>query len=104
MKYILFDKLEDAIDVYKSIIVDNGFYIGDVEAELNSDEEVVLAYTMINKKDACIFFIANRPNGGYILEVHTIRKNKKVEVRESKKKDGGVYTYYFDPEEKEEEE
>ena len=104
MKYILFDKLEDAIGVYKSIIVDNGFYIGDVEAELNSDEEVVLAYTMINKKDACIFFIANRPNGGYILEVHTIRKNKKVEVRESKKKDGGVYTYYFDPEEKEEEE
>ena len=31
MKYILFDKLEDAINVYKSIIVDNGFYIGDVE-------------------------------------------------------------------------
>ena len=98
MKYILFDKLEDAINVYKSIIVDNGFYVGDVDAELNNDEEVVLAYTMLNKKDACMFFIANRPNGGYILEVHTIRKNKKVEVRESKKKDGGVYTYYFDPE------
>jgi hypothetical protein len=98
MKYILFDKLEDAINVYKSIIVDNGFYVGDVDVKLNNDEEVVLAYTMLNKKDACMFFIANRPNGGYILEVHTIRKNKKVEVRESKKKDGGVYTYYFDPE------
>ena len=98
MKYILFDKLEDAINVDKSIIVDNGFYIGDVDVKLNNDEEVVLAYTMLNKKDACMFFIANRPNGGYILEVHTIRKNKKVEVRESKKKDGGVYTYYFDPE------
>lgn len=98
MKYILFDKLEDAINVYKSIIVDNGFYIGDLDVELNNDEEVVLAYTMLNKKDACMFFIANRPNGGYVLEVHTIRNNKKVEVRESKKKDGGVYTYYFNPE------
>jgi hypothetical protein len=64
MKYILFDKLEDAINVYKSIIVDNGFYVGDVDTELNNDEEVVLAYTMLNKNDACMFFIATRPTGG----------------------------------------
>ena len=98
MKYILFDKLEDAIDVYKSIIVDNGFYIGDVEAELNSDEEVVLAYTMINKIDACMFFIANRPTGGFILEVHTIPNDKAIDVRDSKRSNGEYFTYSFEPE------
>lgn len=98
MKYILFDKLEDAIGVYKSIIVDNGFYICDVEAELNSDEEVVLAYTMINKNDACMFFIANRPNGGYILEVHTIPNDKAIDVRDSKRSNGEYFTYSFVPE------
>ena len=104
MKYILFDKLEDAIGVYKSIIVDNGFYIGDVEAELNSDEEVVLAYTMLNENDVCMFFIANRPTGGFILEVHTMPNDKYIAVRDSQKDDGTFWTYYFDPEKEEEEE
>ena len=103
MKYILFDKLEDAISVYKSIIVDNGFYIGDVDVELISDEEVVLAYTMLNKNDACMFFIANRPTGGFILEVHTMPNDKYIAVRDSQKDDGTFWTYYFDPEKEEEE-
>ena len=102
MKYILFDKLEDAINVYKSIIVDNGFYVGDVDAELNNDEEVILAYTMLNKNDACMFFIANRPTGGYILEVHTMPNDKYIAVRDSQKDDGTFWTYYFDPEKEEE--
>lgn len=97
MKYILFDKLEDAINVYKSIIVDNGFYVGDVDAELNSDEEVVLAYTMLNKNDACMFFIAIRPTGGYILEVYTIPNDKAVDVRDSKRTNGEYFTYSFYP-------
>jgi hypothetical protein len=103
MKYILFDKLEDAIGVYKAIIVDNGFYIGDVEAELNSDEEVLLAYTMLNKNDACMFFIANRPTGGFILEVHTIPNDKAIDVRDSKRSNGEYFTYSFEPEKEEEE-
>ena len=98
MKYILFDKLEDAIGVYKSIIVDNGFYIGDVDVELIRDEEVLLAYTMLNENDACMFFIANRPNGGYILEVHTIPNDKAIDVRDSKRSNGEYFTYSFVPE------
>jgi hypothetical protein len=97
MKYILFDKLDDAINVYKSIIVENGFYIGDVDAELNNDEEVVLAYTMLNKNDACMFFIATRPNGGYILEVYTIPNDTAIDVRDSKRTNGEYFTYSFKP-------
>ena len=103
MKYILFDKLEDAIDVYKSIIVDNGFYIGDVDVELIRDEEVLLAYTMLNENDVCMFFIANRPTGGFILEVHTMPNDKYIAVRDSQKDDGTFWTYYFDPEKEEKE-
>ena len=98
MKYILFDKLEDAIGVYKSIIVDNGFYIGDVDVELIRDEEVLLAYTMLNENDACMFFIANRPTGGFILEVHTIPNDKAIDVRDSKRSNGEYFTYSFVPE------
>lgn len=103
MKYILFDKLEDAIGVYKSIIVDNGFYIGDVDVELIPNEEVLLAYTMLNENDVCMFFIANRPTGGFILEVHTMPNDKYIAVRDSQKDDGTFWTYYFDPEEEKEE-
>ena len=102
MKYILFDKLEDAIGVYKSIIVDNGFYIGDVDVELIPNEEVLLAYTMLNENDVCMFFIANRPTGGFILEVHTMPNDKYIAVRDSQKDDGTFWTYYFDPEKEEE--
>jgi hypothetical protein len=103
MKYILFDKLEDAIGVYKSIIVDNGFYIGDVDVELIPNEEVLLANTMLNENDVCMFFIANRPTGGFILEVHTMPNDKYIAVRDSQKDDGTFWTYYFDPEKEEEE-
>jgi hypothetical protein len=103
MKYILFDKLEDAIDVYKSIIVDNGFYIGDVDVELIPNEEVLLANTMLNENDVCMFFIANRSTGGFILEVHTMPNDKYIAVRDSQKDDGTFWTYYFDPEKEEEE-
>ena len=102
MKYILFNKLEDAIGVYKSIIVDNGFYIGDVDVELIPNEEVLLAYTMLNENDVCMFFIANRPTGGFILEVHTMPNDKYIAVRDSQKDDGTFWTYYFDPEKEEE--
>ena len=98
MKYILFDKLEDAIGVYKSIIVDNGFYIGDVDVELIPNEEVLLANTMLNENDVCMFFIANRPTGGFILEVHTIPNDKAIDVRDSKRSNGEYFTYSFVPE------
>jgi hypothetical protein len=50
-----------------------------------------------------MFFIANRPTGGFILEVHTMPNDKYIAVRDSQKDDGTFWTYYFDPEKEEEE-
>ena len=104
MKYILFNNLQDALDTYKQVVEDNGFFYKDAMYELTYDEEVLLAYTMLNENDVCMFFIANRPTGGFILEVHTMPNDKYIAVRDSQKDDGTFWTYYFDPEKEEEEE
>jgi hypothetical protein len=66
--------------------------------ELTYDEEVLLSYTITNENDACMFFIATRPTGGYILEVYTIPNDKQIDVRDSKRSNGEYFTYQFDPE------
>lgn len=98
MKYILFNNLQDALDTYKEVVEDNGFFYKDAMSELTYDEEVLLSYTITNENDAFMFFIATRPTGGYILEVYTIPNDKAVDVRDSKKNDGTYFTYSFEPE------
>jgi len=98
MKYILFNNLQDALDTYKEVVEDNGFFYKDAMSELTYDEEVLLSYTITNENDASMFFIATRPTGGYILEVYTIPNDKAVDVRDSKKNDGTYFTYSFEPE------
>ena len=97
MKYILFNNLQDALDTYKQVVEDNGFFYKDAMYELTYDEEVLLSYTITNENDASMFFIATRPTGGYILEVHTIPNDKAIDVRDSKKSNGEFITYFFDP-------
>ena len=97
MKYILFNNLQDALDTYKQVIEDNGFFYKDAMYELTYDEEVLLSYTITNENDASMFFIATRPTGGYILEVYTIPNDKQVDVRDSKRNNGEFFTYQFDP-------
>ena len=98
MKYILFNNLQDALDTYKQVVEDNGFFYKDAMYELTYDEEVLLSYTIVNENDASMFIIATLTDGRYVLEVHTIPNDKAIDVRDSKKKDGSVYTYYFEPE------
>jgi hypothetical protein len=98
MKYILFNNLQDALDTYKQVVEDNGFFYKDAMYELTYDEEVLLSYTITNENDACMFFIATRPTGGYILEVYTIPNDKQIDVRDSKRSNGEFFTYQFDPE------
>ena len=98
MKYILFNNLQDALDTYKQVVEDNGFFYKDAMYELTYDEEVLLSYTITNENDASMFIIATLTDGRYVLEVHTIPNDKAIDVRDSKKKDGSVYTYYFEPE------
>ena len=97
MKYILFNNLQDALDTYKQVVEDNGFFYKDAMYELTYDEEVLLSYTLVNENDASMFIIATLTDGRYVLEVHTIPNDKATDVRDSKQKDGSVYTYYFDP-------
>jgi hypothetical protein len=97
MKYILFNNLQDALDTYKQVVEDNGFFYKDAIYELTYDEEVLLSYTITNENDASMFIIATLTDGRYVLEVHTIPNDKATDVRDSKQKDGSVYTYYFDP-------
>jgi len=97
MKYILFNNLQDALDTYKQVVEDNGFFYKDAMYELTYDEEVLLSYTITNENDACMFFIATRPTGGYILEVYTIPNDKQIDVRDSKRSNGEFFTYQFDP-------
>jgi len=98
MKYILFNNLQDALDTYKQVVEDNGFFYKDAMYELTYDEEVLLSYTITNENDACMFFIATRPTGGYILEVYTIPNDKQIDVRDSKRSNGEYVTYSFEPE------
>ena len=97
MKYILFNNLQDALDTYKQVVEDNGFFYKDAIYELTYDEEVLLSYTIVNENDASMFIIATLTDGRYVLEVHTIPNDKATDVRDSKKKDGSVYTYFFEP-------
>ena len=57
-----------------------------------------MSYTIVNENDASMFIIATLTDGRYVLDVHTIPNDKAIDVRDSKKKDGSVYTYYFEPE------
>ena len=98
MKYILFNNLQDALDTYKQVVEDNGFFYKDAMYELTYDEEVLLSYTLVNENDASMFIIATLTDGRYVLEVHTIPNDKATDVRDSKQKDGSVYTYFFKPE------
>jgi hypothetical protein len=98
MKYILFNNLQDALDTYKQVVEDNGFFYKDAMYELTYDEEVLLSYTITNENDACMLIIATRPTGGYILEVYTIPNDKQIDVRDSKRSNGEFFTYQFDPE------
>lgn len=99
MKYILFNNLQDALDTYKQVVEDNGFFYKDAIYELTYDEEVLLSYTLVNENDASMFIIATLTDGRYVLEVYTIPNDKAIDVRDSKQKDGSVYTYFFKPEE-----
>jgi hypothetical protein len=98
MKYILFNNLQDALDTYKQVVEDNGFFYKDAMYELTYDEEVLLSYTITNENDASMFIIATRPTGGYILEVYTIPNDRAIDVRDSKKSNGEYVTYFFEPE------
>jgi hypothetical protein len=97
MKYILFNNLQDALDTYKQVVEDNGFFYKDAMYELTYDEEVLLSYTIVNENDASMFIIATLTDGRYVLEVYTIPNDKAIDVRDSKQKDGSVYTYFFEP-------
>ena len=97
MKYMVFNNLQDALDIYFEVVEANGFFYKDLYQELYKDEEVLLSFTIRNDNDAAVLFIANRPVGGYILEVHIIPNDKNMSVRNSKTADGDVFTYYFEP-------
>ena len=97
IKYMMFNNLQDALDIYFEVVEENGFFYKDLYQELYKDEEVLLSFTIRNDNDAAVFFIANRPVGGYILEVHIIPNDKNMSVRNSKTADGDVFTYYFEP-------
>jgi len=97
IKYMMFDNLQDALDIYNEVVEANGFFYKDMYHELYKDEEVLLSFTIINDNDVAVLFVANRPTGGYVLEVYIIPNNKRTMVRDSKKTNGEVFTYYFDP-------
>ena len=97
MKYILFNNLQDALDTYKQVVEDNGFFYKDAMYELTYDEEVLLSYTIVNENDASMFIIATLTDGRYVLEVHTIPNDKAIDVRDSRRKDGTYFTYFFEP-------
>ncbi len=100
MKYIIFDKLDDAVSVYESVIEENGFFKGDIVSEFNSDEEVLLSSTIKHTDGtATLFFVTKIPRDKFRLEAFTISTDKKVNVRESSVVGGGIFVYYFDPEE-----
>ena len=96
-KYILFNNLQDALDIYNEVVEANGFFAKDMYHELYKDEEVLLSFTITNDNDAAVLFVANRPVGGYILEVHIIPNDKAMVVRDSKRTNGEFFTYLFEP-------
>ena len=97
IKYILFHNLEDALNIYNEVVEANGFFAKDMYHELYKDEEVLLSFTITNDNDAAVLFVANRPSGGYVLEVYIIPNDKNMAVRDSKRADGSYFTYFFEP-------
>jgi len=98
IKYMMFNNLQDALDIYNEVVEANGFFAKDMYHELYKDEEVLLSFTITNDNDAAVLFVANRPSGGYILEVYIIPNDKNMAVRDSKRADGTYFTYFFEPE------
>ena len=98
IKYMMFNNLQDALDIYNEVVEDNGFFYKDMYHELYKDEEVLLSFTITNDNDAAVLFVANRPTGGYVLEVYIIPNDKNMAVRDSKRADGTYFTYFFEPE------
>ena len=96
-KYILFNNLQDALNIYNEVVEANGFFAKDMYHELYKDEEVLLSFTITNDNDAAVLFVANRPSGGFILEVHIIPNDKAMAVRDSKRTNGEFFTYLFEP-------
>ena len=91
-KYILFNNLQDALNIYNEVVEANGFFAKDMYHELYKDEEVLLSFTITNDNDAAVLFVANRPSGGFILEVHIIPNDKAMAVRDSKRTNGEFFT------------
>jgi hypothetical protein len=102
MKYIVFNKLQDALNTYKEIMLVNGYFEGDIDTTLNFDEEVLLSSLFNYEHEFTMFFIATTDSDIYLLEVYTMPNDKKINVRYSQTNNGELVRYYFDPEEEEE--
>ena len=97
MKYIVFNKLQDALNTYKEIMLVNGYFEGDIDTTLNFDEEVLLTSQFNYKHEVTMVFIATTDSDRYLLEVYTMPNDKKVDIRDSKRSNGKAFRYYFDP-------
>ena len=96
-RYIVFNKLQDALNTYKEIMLVNGYCEGDIDTNLNFDEEVLLTSQFNYKHEVTMFFIATTDSDRYLLEVYTMPNDKKVDIRDSKRSNGKAFRYYFDP-------
>ena len=96
-RYIVFNKLQDALNTYKEIMLVNGYFEGDIDTTLNFDEEVLLTSQFNYKHEVTMFIIATTDSDRYLLEVYTMPNDKKVDIRDSKRSNGKAFRYYFDP-------
>ena len=96
-RYIVFNKLQDALNTYKEIMLVNGYFEGDIDTNLNFDEEVLLTSQFNYKHEVTMVFIATTDSDRYLLEVYTMPNDKKVDIRDSKRSNGKAFRYYFDP-------
>ena len=96
-RYIVFNKLQDALNTYKEIMLVNGYFEGDIDTNLNFDEEVLLTSQFNYKHEVTMFIIATTDSDRYLLEVYTMPNDKKVDIRDSKRSNGKAFRYYFDP-------
>lgn len=101
-RYIVFNKLQDALNTYKEIMLVNGYFEGDIDTNLNFDEEVLLTSQFNYEHEVTMFVIATTDSDRYLLEVYTMPNDKKVDIRDSKRSNGQAFRYYFDPEKEEE--
>ena len=75
----------------------NGYFEGDIDTNLNFDEEVLLTSQFNYKHEVTMVFIATTDSDRYLLEVYTMPNDKKVDIRDSKRSNGKAFRYYFDP-------